>query len=104
MRGLIIGGGFGSIIVREKSSKSLELGELLVAEKGDAKLIVQVIDLIYGSQLSQQNLELMSGLRLEEDEELKKKKLEEEEELQMRRVQRQEVPEEEEILTKRSRK
>ena len=70
MRGLIIGGGFGNLIVREKSSKGLELGELFIAEKGDAKLLMQVIDLLYGSQLSQQHLELMSGLKLEEDEEL----------------------------------
>ncbi len=67
IKGLVISGEFGSIIVREKSGKKLELGELLIADAGQQKILFQVFDLIYGSQLSQQNLELVSGLRLEED-------------------------------------
>ncbi|MBW3004376.1 ATP-binding protein [Candidatus Woesearchaeota archaeon] len=66
-KGLVISGEFGSIIVREKAGKKLELGELLIAESGNQKILFQVFDLVYGSQLSQQNLELVSGLRLEED-------------------------------------
>ncbi|MCX6711398.1 MAG: ATP-binding protein [Candidatus Woesearchaeota archaeon] len=62
----VISGDFGRIIAREKSGNSIELGELLVSEKGDLKIILQVYDLIYGSQISQQNLELMSGLELEQ--------------------------------------
>ncbi|PIN72776.1 ATPase, partial [Candidatus Woesearchaeota archaeon CG10_big_fil_rev_8_21_14_0_10_45_5] len=50
----VISGDFGRIIAREKSGNSIELGELLVSERGDLKIILQVYDLIYGSQISQQ--------------------------------------------------
>jgi len=67
-KGLIIGGEFGNILVRQKSDEMLELGELLIAESGPNKMLLQAFDLLYGSQLTQQNLELISGLKLEEDE------------------------------------
>ncbi len=67
IKGLVISGEFGNIVVREKAGEKLELGELLVAELPNGKTFLQVFDLVYGSQLSQQNLELVSGLRLEED-------------------------------------
>lgn len=70
MKGLIIGGEFGNILVRQKSEASLELGELLIGDTSDGKILLQVFDLLYGSQLSSQNLELISGLKLEEDEKL----------------------------------
>jgi DNA helicase HerA-like ATPase len=63
----VISGSFGKIIAREKSDQGLEIGELLVAETPDSKIILQVYDLIYGSQISQQNLELISGMKLEEN-------------------------------------
>lgn len=66
-KGLIIGGEFGNILVRQRSGLSLELGELLIADSEGRKVLLQVFDLLYGSQLSQQNLELISGLKLEED-------------------------------------
>lgn len=69
-KGLIIGGEFGNILVRQKNESSLELGELLIAENEKGRIILQVFDLLYGSQLSQTNLELASGLKLEEDESL----------------------------------
>lgn len=69
-KGLIIGGEFGNILVRQKSGNSLELGELLVASTENGSVLLQVFDLLYGSQLSQQNLELISGLKLEEDDSL----------------------------------
>ncbi len=69
-KGLVISGEFGNILVREKSGKKIELGELLIAETAGGQILMQVFDLLYGSQLSQQNLELVSGLRLEEDSEL----------------------------------
>jgi DNA helicase HerA-like ATPase len=69
-KGLVISGEFGNILVREKSGNKIELGELLLAETSEGKILMQVFDLVYGSQLSQQNLELVSGLRLEEDSEL----------------------------------
>jgi DNA helicase HerA-like ATPase len=62
----VLSGEFQRILAREKSGNNIELGELLISEKGDSKSILQVYDLVYGSQISQQNLELMSGLELEE--------------------------------------
>ena len=63
----VISGEFGRILVRQKSGQSLELGELLISEAGNSRIIMQVFDLMYGSQISQQNLELISGLNLEEN-------------------------------------
>ncbi len=66
MKGQVISGEFGRICVRQKSSEKIELGELVVADTDDGRILLQVFDLVYGSQLSQQHLELMSGLKLEE--------------------------------------
>ena len=70
IKGQVISGGFGKILVREKSDQKLEIGELLVADTEDAKILLQAYDLIYGSQISQQNLELISGMNLEENTDL----------------------------------
>ena len=70
VKGQVISGEFGKIIVRQKSDKDIELGELLVADTKGGKIILQAHDLVYGSQISQLNLELMSGLKLEENTEL----------------------------------
>jgi len=67
MKGQVIGGDYSKVIARQKSKEDLEIGELLVAEDGDQKLLLQVFDLSYGSQISPQNLELISGLKLEEN-------------------------------------
>ena len=67
VKGIVITGQFGKIVVREKSGKKLELGELLVADTKEGKILLQVFNLIYGSQISPQNLELISGMKLEED-------------------------------------
>jgi len=67
IKGKVISGDFKRVIVRQKSDAEIELGELLVAETEDTKILLQVFDLTYGSQLSQQNLELVSGLKLEEE-------------------------------------
>ena len=67
IKGQVISGGFSKILVRQKSKQGLELGELLIADMPNGKILLQVYDLIYGSQLSQQNLELISGMKLEED-------------------------------------
>lgn len=63
--GQIISGEFGSLLIRQKSGKNLEIGQLLVAESGNEKFVFQVFDLVYGSQLPQHNLELISGMNLE---------------------------------------
>lgn len=67
MKGLIISGEYGKVIARQKSDQSMEIGELLIGETEENKVLLQVIDLLYGSQISQQNLELISGMQLEED-------------------------------------
>jgi len=66
--GQIISGKFGEICMRQKSGASLELGELVIAENDDIKVLLQVYDLLYGSQISQLNLELISGMHLEKGE------------------------------------
>jgi hypothetical protein len=66
-KGLIIGGQYGNIIIRQKNEQNLELGEILVAETKQGKILLQAFDLLYGSQLTQQHLELVSGIKLEED-------------------------------------
>ncbi len=65
--GQVISGSFGSIVVRQKSDSRLEIGQLLTAETGRGKVLMQVFDLVYGSQLSQQNLEMISGMKLESE-------------------------------------
>jgi len=67
LKGQIISGEFGKICVRQKSSEEIELGELMVVDTPDGRILLQVYDLVFGSQMSQQNLELVSGIKLEED-------------------------------------
>jgi len=66
IKGQVIGGEAGRIVARVKSGVDMELGELLVSDVGSSKALLQVYDLSYGSQISPQNLELISGLKLEE--------------------------------------
>ncbi len=70
-KGLIIAGGFGELLARQKSGEGFEIGQLLIAESGAAKTLMQVYDLLYGSQLEGRSLELISGMRLEEGNELR---------------------------------
>ncbi len=65
VKGQVVSGDFGKIVARVKAGEKLELGELMVIE-GEEKFILQVYDLVYGSQISPQNLELVSGMDLEE--------------------------------------
>jgi uncharacterized protein len=67
MKGQVLSGKFGEIIIRQKSDEEFELGELLIAEKDKTKILLQIYELAYGSQISQQNLELISGMKLEEN-------------------------------------
>ncbi|MEM4499754.1 MAG: ATP-binding protein [Candidatus Woesearchaeota archaeon] len=66
--GIIVGGNYNEILVRQKSSYDIELGELLICEEGSKKYILEVCDIVYGSQISQQKMELFSGFNLETDE------------------------------------
>jgi len=63
----IVGGQHADILLRQKSDATLELGELLVAEEGASgdKIILQVFDLVYGSQMQEEALQWASGLQLE---------------------------------------
>jgi uncharacterized protein len=70
MKGQIISGEFGRICVRQKSSEDIELGELMIAESPKGKMLMQAYELLFGSQMSQQNLELISGIKLEQDSDL----------------------------------
>ncbi len=67
IKGQVISGEFGRIVARQKAGESIELGELLVADSSEGKMLLQVYDLVYGSQMSQQNLEMISGMKLEEN-------------------------------------
>ncbi len=63
--GKIIAGDFDNILVRQKAEETLELGELVIVPAKDKNILCQVYNLTYGSQLSQQHLELISGMKLE---------------------------------------
>lgn len=62
----IVGGQHADILVRQKSVQELELGELLVAESGSDTILLQVFDLLYGSQIQPEALQWASGLQLED--------------------------------------
>ena len=66
-KGQIVSGDFSKIVMRIKSGQDVELGELVVVEDNGEKYILQVYDLVYGSQISQQNLEMVAGMNLEEE-------------------------------------
>ncbi|NJL43978.1 MAG: hypothetical protein HC945_01490 [Nitrosarchaeum sp.] len=66
-KGIIIGGKVGELIARQKTGERIELGELLIAEHDGHRNLLQAYDLIFSSQLSQQNLEMIGGMTLEQD-------------------------------------
>jgi len=70
MKAQIIAGKYGELVARQKSGEELELGEILVSDGEEGKILLQVYDLAYGSQISQQNLELISGMQMEENTDL----------------------------------
>jgi uncharacterized protein len=67
LKGLVVAGDFTKIVMRIKADQSIELGELVVIEDKQEKFILQVYDLLYASQISQQNLEMVAGMNLEEE-------------------------------------
>jgi len=67
VKGQIISGEFGRIVMRQKAGHDVEIGELLVCEASPGPVLLQAYDVLYGSQISQQNLELIAGMRLEDD-------------------------------------
>jgi len=67
IKGQVISGEFGKVIARQKSGENIEIGQLLISDSKEGKILLQVYDLLYGSQISQQNLEMISGMKLEEN-------------------------------------
>ena len=65
MHGQILGGEHGKILIRQKSAQTIELGDLLIGEAGELKALLQVYNLMYGSQIDPKTLEMMSGMQLE---------------------------------------
>ncbi|MFX1357483.1 MAG: ATP-binding protein [Promethearchaeota archaeon] len=66
--GSFVSGTFVKLILRQKSDKEFELGELFVAgENKDNYSIFQIKDLFYGSQIPESSLELMAGYGLERE-------------------------------------
>lgn len=65
MFGQIIGGEHGKILIRQKSDQVIELGDLLVGEAGGQKALMNVYNLLYGSQIDDRTLQMMSGMNLE---------------------------------------
>lgn len=63
--GQVIAGQVGKILIREKAGEKIELGDLLAIEDHEGYLILQVYDLLYGSQVSQVARELIAGMKLE---------------------------------------
>jgi len=67
IKGQITGGSFDRIFMRQKKGQPLEIGQLLICKNNDQKIIFQVVDLIHSSQVSQNNIEYISGMKIEED-------------------------------------
>ena len=66
LKGQIVSGDFSKIVMRVKAKEEAEMGELLIIENPKEKFLLQVYDLLYGSQISGQNLEMVAGMNLEE--------------------------------------
>lgn len=63
--GQIVSGQFGEILIRQKKENIIELGELLKIKHAEGYGLFQVSQLYYGSQIPNDTLELMAGLKLE---------------------------------------
>jgi uncharacterized protein len=67
IKGQIIGGSFDRIFMRQKKGSPLEIGELLICDNSGHRIIFQVVDLVHSSQVSQSNIEYISGMKIEEN-------------------------------------
>ena len=63
--GQVVGGSFQQLHVRKKEDASLSIGTLALIEQPTQKLLFQVVDLHYGSQLPSTSREFISGMDLE---------------------------------------
>ncbi len=66
IKGQVVAGDFSKVIIRIKADQDIEIGELMVIDRKEERFILQVFDLSYASQISQQNLEMVAGMDLEE--------------------------------------
>ena len=66
--GQFVTGSFTKLILRQKSDQTFEIGQLLVAGTSLKDYVIyQINDLLYGSQIPQSSLELMTGYQLERE-------------------------------------
>ncbi|KKL06983.1 hypothetical protein LCGC14_2590570, partial [marine sediment metagenome] len=66
--GSFVSGSFAKLILRQKSDREFEIGQLIVAGNSmNDYSIFQIKDLFYGSQIPDISLELMAGYGLERD-------------------------------------
>jgi hypothetical protein len=63
--GSVISGKHGNILIRQKSGAEVELGDLLLVKRNDVSILLQVYDVVYGSQIPPKHLEMISGMKLE---------------------------------------
>ncbi|WGI17519.1 ATP-binding protein [Methanonatronarchaeum sp. AMET-Sl] len=63
--GRIVSGDFDTVRVRQKASETIEMGDLLVAEGESWITLLQVHDLMYGSQIPEKEKNLVAGMKLE---------------------------------------
>ena len=63
--GRITGGDFSEIFVRQKDGENIEIGDLLISGNKDEYTVLQVTDLVYGSQLPEDVMSLIAGMKLE---------------------------------------
>lgn len=63
--GEVIAGESSALLIRQKSDKQIEIGDLLVEDREDGYILLQVYDLMYGSQIPQVARELIAGMTLE---------------------------------------
>ncbi|MBT5740519.1 ATP-binding protein [Candidatus Woesearchaeota archaeon] len=66
IKGQVVAGDFSKIVMRVKANEQIEIGELLILESHEETFLLQAFDLTYGSQISQQNLEMVAGMNLEQ--------------------------------------
>lgn len=64
--GIVVSGNFSEIYIRKHPTYEIEVGELLVAASPHGNILYQVTDLLYGSQIAPQQLELIAGMKLED--------------------------------------
>tara|TARA_Y100000310_G_scaffold345465_1_gene465286 strand:+ start:4134 stop:5693 length:1560 start_codon:yes stop_codon:yes gene_type:complete len=67
IKGQIVAGDYSKLIMRVKSTADIELGEIVAIDAGTETFLLQVYDLSYSSQISNSNLEMISGMKLEDE-------------------------------------